>query len=91
MARVLYDLGAAPGLTAKLADAFDALPGALELRRFPDGECYLRLDTSPKGHDVMLVCTLDRPDLKTLPMLFAAATCRELGARSVGLVAPYLA
>lgn len=91
MTHLLYDLGAAPGLVGKLADALDAQPGALELRRFPDGECYLRLDTTPADRDVMLVCTLDRPDLKTLPMLFAAATCRELGARSVGLVAPYLA
>ncbi len=91
MTHVLYDLGAAPGLAGKLADALDAQAGALELRRFPDGECYLRLDTPPAGRDVLLLCTLDRPDLKSLPMLFAAATCRELGARSVGLVAPYLA
>lgn len=91
MTHLLYDLGAAPGLVRQLATAMDAEIGALELRRFPDGECYLRLDTAPADRDVMLVCTLDRPDLKTLPMLFAAETCRELGARSVGLVAPYLA
>lgn len=91
MKHLLYDLGAAPGLVRKLVDGLDAEPGALALRRFPDGECYLRFDTPPAEREVMLVCTLDRPDLKTLPMLFAAATCRELGARSVGLVAPYLA
>ncbi|MCC5868800.1 MAG: ribose-phosphate pyrophosphokinase [Gammaproteobacteria bacterium] len=91
MTHLLYDLGAAPGLVRQLATSMDAEIGAMELRRFPDGECYLRLDSPPADRDVVLVCTLDRPDLKTLPMLFAAATCRELGARSVGLVAPYLA
>jgi ribose-phosphate pyrophosphokinase len=40
---------------------------------------------------VVLVCTLDRPDGKSLPLLFAADAARDLGAASVGLVAPYLA
>ena len=40
---------------------------------------------------IALVCTLDRPDAKMLPLLFAAAAARELGASQVGLVAPYLA
>ena len=38
----------------------------------------------------MIVGTLDRPNEKMLPVLFAAATARELGATNVGLVAPYL-
>ncbi len=43
------------------------------------------------GRRVALVCTLDRPDPKLLPLLFAARTASELGDASVGLVAPYLA
>lgn len=39
---------------------------------------------------IVLVCTLARPNEKILPLLFAAETARELGARKVGLVAPYL-
>lgn len=65
--------------------------GLLESRRFPDGETYLRLRTDVAGRAVALACTLDRPDAKALPLLFAARTARELGAASVGLVAPYLA
>ena len=38
-----------------------------------------------------LLRTLDRPDGKILPVLFAAAAARDLGAARVGLVAPYLA
>ncbi|TVQ46310.1 MAG: ribose-phosphate pyrophosphokinase [Gammaproteobacteria bacterium] len=91
MRPLLFDLGAHPGLSVRLQDLLGAERGALELRRFPDGESYLRLDTSPQGRAVILLCPLDRPDECTLPMLFAAATCRELGATCVGLAAPYLA
>jgi len=63
---------------------------AAETRRFPDGETYFRLDRDLHGHSVALVCTLDRPDEKFLPLLFASRTLSELGAASVGLVAPYL-
>jgi ribose-phosphate pyrophosphokinase len=62
------------------------LPG-----RFPDGESYLRLQTDVSNKHVAILCTLDRPDGKFLPMAYAAATARELGATRVGLVAPYLA
>lgn len=65
--------------------------GALAVRRFPDGESLVRLETPPGERDVALVCTLHEPDGQLVPLLFAAATARELGARSVGLVAPYLA
>lgn len=43
------------------------------------------------GADVAFVATLRDPDRLALPLRFAAVTARELGARRVGLVAPYLA
>ena len=61
------------------------------LHRFPDGESYIRVQTPLAGRHVAIICTLDRPDNKVLPLLFAAATARDLGASRVGLVAPYLA
>jgi ribose-phosphate pyrophosphokinase len=75
----------------RLASVLDAEIAELEHRRFPDGETYLRFVTAPQGRDVTILCTLDRPDNKVLALLFAAQTARELGARSVGLVCPYLA
>ena len=74
-----------------LAQSLDAAVGQLELRAFPDGETYLRFDSDLSGRSLAIVCTLDRPNDKILPLLFAAATARELGAVNVGLVAPYLA
>ena len=76
---------------AALAPLLRAEVGVLTVRRFPDGESYVRLETPVAGRDVVLVCTLDRPDDKVLPLAFVSAAAAELGARRRGLVAPYLA
>ena len=64
--------------------------GALETRRFPDGETYVRILADVKNKVVDLVCTLARPDDGFLRLIFAADAARELGARQVNLIAPYL-
>jgi ribose-phosphate pyrophosphokinase len=74
-----------------LARTLAADIGQIELHAFPDGETYLRFLTIVSDRNLALVCTLDRPNAKILPLLFAAATARELGAARIGLVAPYLA
>lgn len=87
---LLYALPDNEAITAALAAEMDAEIGEVELRRFPDEETYLRFLTDPAGRSIALVCTLDRPDLKLLPIVFAASAARQLGAFRVGLVAPYL-
>jgi ribose-phosphate pyrophosphokinase len=83
-----------PGNTAsaeRLAADLRADRGHATVRRFPDGETYVRVETPIAGRDVILVCTLDHPDDKLAPLVMLAAVARELGAIRVGLVAPYLA
>ena len=65
--------------------------GQLTQRQFPDGESYLRYETPVKENKIIFVDTLDHPNEKILPLIFAAETAKELGATEVGLVAPYLA
>lgn len=77
-------------LAAALTAELNATAGALVIRRFPDGETYLRFDTPVSGCKVILVCSLHHPDDNIIPLLFAASTARDLGAASVGLVVPYL-
>ena len=77
--------------TQSLANHLNAEVGELLAHRFPDGESYVRIETPVQGRDVTVVCTLHHPDEKVLPLLFVAETVKELGAKSVGLVAPYLA
>ena len=77
-------------MAEKLATLCGGELGAIETRDFPDGETYLRFRSDVAGRSIVLVCTLARPNEKILPLIFAAETARELGARKVGLVAPYL-
>ncbi len=77
-------------LTHALAEQLGAERLELEHRRFPDGESYLRLHGDPGSRSVIVVATLDRPDEKVPPLLFAADLLRDLGAARVGLVCPYL-
>lgn len=89
-ALLLAPLPGNEALARRLADLLGAGICEIETRRFPDDETYLRFTQSPQGRSVALVCTLDHPDPKFLPLLFAASAARQLGASRVGLVAPYL-
>ena len=62
-----------------------------EVRQFPDGELYVRLDGEVAGHEAIVVGSLKGPGDAFLMIAFLAGTARDLGARRVGLVAPYLA
>ena len=91
MTPLLFALKPHGDVPARLCAAAGLEAGVIERRNFPDGESYLRFATPVAGRDVVLHCTLDRPDEIALPMLFAADAARTQGALSVGLVAPYLA
>ncbi len=79
----------------RIADALAGLPGAsrgeLALRQFPDGESYVRVLSAVAGQQAIILCGLENPDAKFLPLAFLARVLREQGAASIGLVAPYLA
>ena len=78
-------------LASDVAANLGAEIGTLEVRCFPDEETYVRIESDLCDRNVALIASLDRPDEKVLPLIFAAATARDLGATSVGVVAPYLA
>jgi ribose-phosphate pyrophosphokinase len=78
-------------LAAALATRVDGEVGGATIRAFPDGESYVRIEGEIAGRTLVAICTLDRPNEKTVPLLLLAATARELGAARVGIVAPYLA
>lgn len=88
---LLFAMPGNEAFAVSLARHLDADTGALEVRRFPDGESYVRLDTDVTGREVAFVCCLHEPDLKFLQLIFAARVAKDLGAARVGLVAPYLA
>jgi ribose-phosphate pyrophosphokinase len=63
---------------------------SIACHRFPDGECRLTLPTGLPPQ-VALLRGLQQPNEKIAALLIAAPAARELGARHLTLVAPYLA
>ncbi|MBN1644948.1 ribose-phosphate diphosphokinase [Candidatus Woesearchaeota archaeon] len=79
-------------LARKLARKSKAKYGHLIVDHFPDGERYIRLPFDVKDKKIILVESMfPNPDLIMIETIFAARTCKELGAKQVILVAPYLA
>lgn len=73
-----------------LARNLNAEMGKAIVRRFPDGESYICIESSVKEKTVIVLAALREPDAKMLPLIFLAATLRDLGAKRIILVAPYL-
>jgi ribose-phosphate pyrophosphokinase len=72
-----------------LAEALDIPSHIIQRHRFPDGENKLTLPSSLPEH-VIFCRSLDHPNEKLLELLLAAKTARQLGAKVLTLVAPYL-
>lgn len=87
---ILFALEPELPLQQPLQHALSAESGDFEMRKFPDGETYLRIHSVVERRHCILLANLFRPDGKILPLQFIAHTLRSLGAASVGLVAPYL-
>jgi ribose-phosphate pyrophosphokinase len=86
----VVSMPAAEAFGERLAQRLGVLHGRLESRRFPDGEIYLRMTDEVIGRHVAVVAQLRDPDPQLPGLFFLADALRELGAASVGLVAPYL-
>lgn len=79
------------GFSAQVSSHAGIETGELEVRRFPDGESYVRIRSPVAGRDIFVLCSLAVPDPQFLPLAYTARLARELGAAHVFLVAPYLA
>lgn len=77
-------------LARSLAAESSAKLVPLEFRHFPDGEIYLRVGGDVADKTAIIACGLERPNEKAIGLYLLASTLRELGARRILLVAPYL-
>ncbi|MDP1932997.1 MAG: ribose-phosphate diphosphokinase [Gammaproteobacteria bacterium] len=91
MKRILIVMPGQEALGSSLLARTDFQAGVIELRRFPDGESYVRVLSDVRNAEVAILCQLHQPDDKVLPLLLLVSTLRDLGVRRVGLIAPYLA
>ncbi|MBU4246383.1 MAG: ribose-phosphate diphosphokinase [Nanoarchaeota archaeon] len=62
------------------------------LKKFPDGENYIRIDSDLSGRDVFLVASMF-PDQNSslMEFLFLADACRDCGAKKITAIIPYFA
>lgn len=91
MNRVLIPFPADARLASTVAPGLNSRVAPLAWRHFPDGESLVTIDDGLDGADVAILASLRDPDPLALPLRFAAQAARGFGARSVGLIAPYLA
>jgi ribose-phosphate pyrophosphokinase len=91
MTPVVFALPGNELLAEKIIVGIDGDKGELIVRHFPDGETYVRIMSAVEKKKVIVVCTLHHPDEKLLPLLFLCRSMKELKAKSICLVAPYMA
>jgi ribose-phosphate pyrophosphokinase len=91
MKKIFFALPGNEDLAKSLAEKCRAELGTAIIRRFPDGETYVKIESDVNDKQLIMVCTLDHPDEKLLPLYYLSETAKELGAKSICIVAPYLA
>ena len=89
---IITSCGNSVKIAKKLASKLKAKYSPLTIGSFPDGDFYLKFNKSVRGKKVVIVQSFQPFSNRSLfRILFAAETARDLGAKKVILVAPYLA
>ncbi|UKJ06701.1 ribose-phosphate pyrophosphokinase [Solitalea lacus] len=88
---IIFALPGNEALAHSLIVSLKAEKGEAEIRRFPDGESYIKVKSDLTDKDAILVCTLHQPDDKLLSLYFFCNTLKDFGAKKITLIAPYLA
>jgi len=91
MNKMVFALPGNEQLADTIAVGLNCKQGKFEFRRFPDEETYIRLESDVNGKEVIIVCSLERPDNKFLPLYFLIEILKDAGADKITLVSPYLA
>lgn len=87
---ILFSLFGSDYFAKSLHQALGYDLGNITLHQFPDEETVIKIDSLVQDSEIIFIANLEHPNSKLLPLLFAAETARELGAKKIGLIAPYL-
>ena len=79
---------ASPSLSKELAKSLKARLAKVEIKRFPDDECYVRIDDDLSDEDVFLVQT-SWPDKNIVELLLLQDAVEEFDVSSLTTVVPY--
>jgi ribose-phosphate pyrophosphokinase len=92
MVMIVTSCGNSVTLAHKVATSLKIKFSPLTISSFPDGDIYLKFNTRLKGKTLIIINSF-QPDSDTalFRCVVAAQTAKQLGAKKVILVAPYLA
>lgn len=90
MKPILFAFPGNERLTGTIQEIIKGEKGDYKLHQFPDGESYVRLLSEVNNREVIVVCTLHKPNEKLLPLYFFCKLLSDSGAKSICLVSPYL-
>jgi ribose-phosphate pyrophosphokinase len=76
-------------LAEKIADCLDRPLGAIELKRFSDGEIWVKYGENIRGSDVFIVQSTNPPAENLLELLIMVDAAKRASARTVNVVMPY--
>ncbi|HLC82928.1 MAG TPA: ribose-phosphate diphosphokinase [Bacteroidia bacterium] len=91
MKSIIFSFHDNESLCESITVGINGKKGKIEIRQFPDGETYVRVLSDVNEKNIFIICTLNQPDTKLLALLFLCNLLRDLNAKSICLVAPYLA
>ena len=81
---------ASQDLAAHVAKELGEELGYVEIKKFPDGEKYLRVDGVIKDEVTIIQSTGFPQDENLMELIFLISTLKELGAKKVRAVVPYM-
>ena len=90
MKTTLFDLSNNSDLANRIIKRLELNCGELESRHFPDGEIYQRVHSDVKGDRVIVFTNLFMPDPQLFGILSLGHTLKEIEAKQIILIAPYL-
>jgi ribose-phosphate pyrophosphokinase len=89
---IITSCGNSLTIAKKLAKKLRVKYSPLTISSFPDGDIYLKFNTKLKGKKLVIIQSFQpHADMSLFDIIFAAETAKDLGAKKVILVAPYLA
>jgi ribose-phosphate pyrophosphokinase len=90
MKKIVFSYPGQEVLGSKIIQRHHLEEGHAEWSHFPDGESRFCLQSEVQNKEVILVCSLDRPDQKLSRLFLFSKLLRAHGAAKVTLIAPYL-
>ena len=87
---LIFSLFGGNTLAQHISEKLHIPVGEFAIHTFPDEETLITIQSQVENKKIILLALIDRPNTKLTTLFMMADTLRALGAKQIGLVAPYL-